>query len=118
MTPHDFSAQQRAVLATVALLIDGPQRARELAHRLYDNEEGSYDLLTNMGGVVSLVNDQGWWYVDIGKLQHVPHLLSVIDDRLDETCVGHAYCRPLTRRDMLLLQDLLRHMIKIGRPPE
>jgi hypothetical protein len=114
----EYSAQQRAALATVALLIDGPQRARELSHRLYDNEEGSWDMLNNIGGVVPLANDGGWWHVDIGKLADVAHLLNKVNERIDETCEGMAYCRPLTRKDMRSLQDLLRHVLKIGQPPE
>lgn len=115
---NDYSAQQRAALATAALLIDGPQRARELARRLYDNEEGSWDLLNNVGGVLPIINDNGWWYVDIGALQHVRHLLAMVDERIDETCMSAAYCRPVTRRDMIQIQELLRHLVKIGRPPE
>lgn len=116
-TRHDFSAQQRAAMATIALLIDGPQKAAELAAQLYDSDEPGWYLLNNLSQPLGLINDNGWWYVYASPFAHVRHLLATINDRLDETCEGMAYCRPLTRTDMVQLRALLLHLVKIGTLP-
>jgi hypothetical protein len=51
------------------------------------------------------------------SVYRAPHLLATINARIEETCVGMAYCRPLSRADMVALLTLLRHLLKIGTPP-
>jgi hypothetical protein len=114
----EYSAQERAALAAVAFLIEGPQKAQEIVNRLYDSEYNGWEFLNNISQPLNLVNDGGWWYVSITPFSDVAPLLSTIRDRLEETKEGHAYCRPLSRKDMAKLEKLLEHILKIGKPPE
>lgn len=114
---NEMSAQQRAALATAALLIEGPQRAAALTSRLYDTPASIYDLLDHMGIVLPLQHDGHWYYLDIAPLSDAALLLDVIEDRIDEIPEGIAFCRPMRRKDMVRLANLLRQVLKVVTVP-
>lgn len=113
----EFSAQQRAAIATATLLIDGPQRATELARRLYDTPKSIYDMLDNVSGVLPLQTDGRWWYLDIAPMADTAGLLGTVEARIDEIPEGVAFCRPLSRKDMVRLARVLRHVLKVVQAP-
>jgi len=114
---NEFSPQQRAAMATAALLIDGPQRADNMAHTLYDSEQDGWYLFNNLSTPLRLINTGGWWYVSVSPFADVRALLELVGARVDETPPSHAFCRPLTRAEMVRIEKLLRHILKIGQPP-
>lgn len=114
---NEFSAQTKAAMATRALLVEGPQRASDIAELLYDGGSDGYSLLGNLSEPLKLVNVNGWWYVLISPFADVHPLLDSVTTRLEETPERMAYCRPLPRADMVRIQKLLLHLLKIGQPP-
>lgn len=113
----EYNPQQRAAIAAAALLLDGPQRAADLAARLYDSEQNGWYLLNNISAPLCLVNDRGWWYVNASPFADARQLLESVSVRVEETSEGMAYCRPLSRSDMVRMQRLLRHVLRIGQVP-
>jgi hypothetical protein len=105
-------------MAAVALLVEGPQKAQDVAKWLYDSDQNGWHLLNNISQPLNLVNAGGWWYVQLTPFADVGHLLHGVRERLEETREGDAYCRPMNRRDMVRLENVLAHILKIGTPPE
>mgnify|MGYP000921765809 CR=1 FL=1 len=96
-----------------------PQRAETLRPRLYDTDTNStYNLLNNVAGVLPLANRDGWWHLDLDYiLSDLKVFDAAITERLDETYDGVAYTRGFKRRDMIRLQQIVRHLRKIGQSP-
>ena len=113
---NEYSAQARAAMAASALLLRGPQRPADFAAQVYDSEEDGWYLFNNISDALKLGNAGGWWYVQITPYADLCHLLSVVEKRVEEISEEAAFCRPLTRADMVRLRNLLRHMAQIGTP--
>lgn len=116
---REYSAHQRGALLVLWLLTEGPQRAETLRPRLYDTDTNStYNLLNNVAGVLPLANRDGWWHLDLDYiLSDLKVFDAAITERLDETYDGVAYTRGFKRRDMIRLQQIVRHLRKIGQSP-
>ena len=116
---NEFSAHQRGALAVFWFLTEGAKRVEELRPRLYDTDTNStYYLLTNIGGVLPIVNRDGWWHLDyLSALLDIAEIENGIDERLDETPDGVLFCRPFKRSDLVRLKRALRHVRRISTPP-
>lgn len=116
MDASEYTPTQRAALAVLALLLDGPQRERELSRKLYVTQTDAWRLLNTLGELPEfpIRNDGGWWHLD-GDLSVIKEALRVLGD---EDPPGVAYARPLHTRDKATIKRALRTVLRICEPPE
>ena len=116
MDASESTPTQRAALAVLALLLDGPQRERDLSRKLYVSQTDAWRLLNTLGDLPEFPvrNDGGWWHVD-GDLNVIKAALRLVED---EDPPGVAYARPLHVRDKALIRRALRTVLRICELPQ
>lgn len=115
--PETYSAQERAALLVSWLLTAGPLTVAQVADRLYETKAGAWKLLNEIGGVLPLVNDGGWWYVDIKHLSDARALHGMLGRELEDAPPGTLYGRPLKRADIERLYRVLGAVLQLAEVP-
>ena len=113
----DYSAQTKAALVTIWLLTEGPLTVATVADRLYETQSGAWKLLNDIGGDgVPLVNDRGWWYLDIKALSDVRHIHELTGTELDAVPPNALYTRLFKRTDVERIHRMTGELLRVGLP--
>lgn len=113
---NEYSAQTKAALVTVWLLTEGPLSVATVAARLYETPSGAWRLLNEIGDGVPLVNDRGWWYLDIKTLSEVRHIHELTGRELEEVPPGVLYTRLFKRKDVERIHRMTGELLRVGLP--
>lgn len=108
------SAQQRAALLTAWLLTEGPLTVAQVAARLYETNSGAWKLLNEVGGVLPVVNDGGWWYVDLKSLADVRRIHDLTGAELSAAPPGTLYARPFKREEVERIHNMTGELLRVG----
>lgn len=111
---NEHSAQQRAALVTMWLLTEGPLTVATVAARLYETKSSAWRLLNEIGGVLPVINDGGWWYFDTPHLSDVRRIHELCASELEYVPFGMAYVRPFKRADVVRIHALTGELLSVG----
>lgn len=112
----ELSAGVKGGLVMTWLLTEGPLTVAMVAERLYETRPGAWKLLNLLGGSLPIVNDRGWWYLDIKTLSDARWIHELTRIELDCVPPGVLYTRLFKRADVERIHRLTGEILRIGFP--